>query len=862
MRTISFRVSGTLLLAIVLTVSSMPWLTPVPIPVAHAALTISKSSYYDKTLAGILGQVGGFLSGYEFVQKESMPDEWFRLTYGPYSGDSPYWSNTTYPGYDRLFADGRVGSDDDYHVDFFSQHILDVHGPNVSFQDIKDEWRDHQIGDWGAGDEAMKRINEGMLPPMTGKAEFNRFYWVTEAYIETETLGMVAPGMPQTARDLTEKFGSVLSDFDSLIWGKYLATMYSIAYFETDVRVVVDKAAPVLPINSWPYQLYQRVKHLHAANPNDWRWAAAEIKKMGRKHYQSDNDMALGDINNGLLLISLLYGNNDYMTTAQIASLSGYDADCTASGALGLMGIIKGMAGTPDEIKTRVYASGAGVYINDLVTGFPPNIKQNYPAEQLWIDLATLYQRNAEDFIVARGGSIGTNNYTIIGETVSPDLVIPVANYDFEQGSLAGWASSHTGHAFAENNGTAQTGNWKGTIWTDSSVNDVRLYTTLRNLEPGATYRVSAYIHSNQLARLYADNYGGPYVYAEVVNTHANTFYEWVRRSVEFTVSGSTATVGLHMPPGPSGWAAIDNLYVQKITNPGKIRYEAENASRSGGQVRTSGSASNGSYVGGLDFNGNYVQFAVNVSNPGEYRMAVNYANGWSTTSRLHLYLNNVLKATISFPRTGAWGTFSRNIIEVPVELQAGSNTIKLQRDGDTGYTELDYIEISAYPAPIYGTPPLATNNLIRNPGFEDGGASQIIHQWSTWPGSAGTHADADYTETGSQTGSLRGTHYKATPYEVYTYQTITGISNGTYTLRAWVVSGGGQYSAFMSAKWYGDNVPELKANIPGTGWPNWSQITISNINVTSGQITVGFYSNAPGGTWLSFDNVELYRQE
>jgi arabinogalactan endo-1,4-beta-galactosidase len=99
-----------------------------------------------------------------------------------------------------------------------------------------------------------------------------------------------------------------------------------------------------------------------------------------------------------------------------------------------------------------------------------------------------------------------------------------------------------------------------------------------------------------------------------------------------------------------------------------------------------------------------------------------------------------------------------------------------------------------------------------------------------------------------------------ATPYEVYTDQTIRGIANGTYTLKAWVASGGGQNAAFMSAKNY-DSGPELKANIPETGWPNWTQVSIDNIEVTNGQVQIGFYSNANAGNWLSFDDVELYQK-
>jgi hypothetical protein len=832
-------------------------------------LTISKADYYDKTLAGILGQVAGFLSGYEFVSPNPMPDNWWiDITYGPYSGDTNFWRNATYNGYDRHhgphFQTGQVGSDDDYHMDFFNQLILDQHGVGTTFQDIRQKWLDYSVSDWGATAESMRLMREdGLIAPLTGQAEFNKFYWLTEAYIETETIGMVAPGMPNTARDLDEKFALVVAEFDSVIWAKWCAAMYAIAYFETDARVAMEKAAAVLPRNSWTWLIYDKAKKLHAQNSTDWRWAQAELMKFRRNVYQQDNEQAIPDINNGCVALSILYGNNDYTLTAKISSLIGNDADCTAATAVGLLGIVKGMAGTPQVVKDRLYQNGNGVMVNDRTTGFPPFIDSpNYPLIQKWTDIAAMYQRNAERFITANGGTVGATSYTINGQTLQTEAVVPINNYDFEQGSLNGWTKwtpvtdTANPHAFAENNGTAQSGNWKGTVFTDSTVNEVKLYVQLSGLESGATYRANAFVQTNGSARFYAENYGGAYRYASIVETAGITMREWVNRSLEFTVSGTTAQIGLHLPPGASAWAAIDNLFVQKITNPAKTRYEAENATRSGGSVQSSSSASNGSYIGGLDNIGEYVQFNVNLSAAGEYRLNIGYANGWTGVSRLYLYVNGGFKHIVPFPRTGSWGTFADNIMRVPVVLAAGNNTIKLQRDFAAGYVELDYIELSGYPQAVYQNLPV---NLVSNGGFEASGATQNPTGWSTWSPN-GSHNDADFTEGGGWGGTYRCTHYKASAYEVYTSQTITGLTNGSYVLRAWVVGGGGQEAAFMSAKNYGASVPELKANIPGNGWPNWSQVIISGIPVTNGQCTIGFYSKALGGQWLSFDEIEFYR--
>src|SRR4051812_5384250 len=69
----------------------------------------------------------------------------------------------------------------------------------------------------------------------------------------------------------------------------------------------------------------------------------------------------------------------------------------------------------------------------------------------------------------------------------------------------------------------------------------------------------------------------------------------------------------------------------------------------------------------------------------------------------------------------------------------------------------------------------------VADGGFESGAAG-----WRT----SGA-ADADYTEAGGHAGVSRLTHYAAAPYTVETFQTVTGLPRGAYTLRAWVRSGG-----------------------------------------------------------------------
>lgn len=147
--------------------------------------------------------------------------------------------------------------------------------------------------------------------------------------------------------------------------------------------------------------------------------------------------------------------------------------------------------------------------------------------------------------------------------------------------------------------------------------------------------------------------------------------------------------------------------------------------------------------------------------------------------------------------------------------------------------------------------------NLITNPGLEaDGATTQTPSGWLEWS-SAGQVDAASVGTPYAHSGTYKGVHWSANAYDVYTYQTKTGLANGLYMLRGWVASSGGQPTARMEAKDYGG--AQLNATIAAN--TNWNQITISNINVTNGQATIGFYSVAGANQWMTFDDVEFLKQ-
>ena len=106
------------------------------------------------------------------------------------------------------------------------------------------------------------------------------------------------------------------------------------------------------------------------------------------------------------------------------------------------------------------------------------------------------------------------------------------------------------------------------------------------------------------------------------------------------------------------------------------------------------------------------------------------------------------------------------------------------------------------------------------NPGFESGATG-----WSTY--SAGGTNAASFTEAGGHAGSTRLSHWSASAYKVETYQYLTGLTDGTYTLSAWVRSGGGQNSAYIALRNCG--AAEQRTDLPPTAYDQCSTLRALN---------------------------------
>lgn len=104
--------------------------------------------------------------------------------------------------------------------------------------------------------------------------------------------------------------------------------------------------------------------------------------------------------------------------------------------------------------------------------------------------------------------------------------------------------------------------------------------------------------------------------------------------------------------------------------------------------------------------------------------------------------------------------------------------------------------------------------------------------------------------------GNYAAKHSAAVDYTATMKQTITDLPDGTYTLRASVMSSGGQNECVLYA-----NTDDKKYTASlKSKMSDWTDVVIKDIVVENGECEVGLYSDAPANSYVRIDNLYLTR--
>jgi hypothetical protein len=256
---------------------------------------------------------------------------------------------------------------DDIYVQLTFMMTMDKYGMDAPAKKFQEMFAKAGYMLWHANVQARKNYYDSIFPPASGRPEFNSHADDIDFQIEADYLGFMCPGMPNTASSMSVKIGHIMNYGDGLFGGIFLSALYTHAFFENNIPVIIEKSLKSIPVESDYAKIIADVIRLHKHYPNDWRAAWKELQaKWGHDHFcmAGDNFNIDAKFNGAFIVMGLLYGDGDPMKTMEVTTRCGQDADCNPSNAMALLGVIIGFDKLPQEMKEGVSFMGDSLFIN------------------------------------------------------------------------------------------------------------------------------------------------------------------------------------------------------------------------------------------------------------------------------------------------------------------------------------------------------------------------------------------------------------------------------------------------------------------------------------------------------------------
>lgn len=308
------------------------------------------SDYEERVYAGVLGKIIGVYLGrpIEGWSYERIASELGEIT-----------------GYvNHRLGIPLVVTDDDITGTFtFFRALEDADfDPDLTAETIGRGWLNYIIEErtilWWGGlghsteHTAFLRLKDGIAAPRSGSADLNGRVVAEQigSQIFIDAWAMATPGDPERAVAFARRAASVSHDGEAIHAAALLAAMESQAFVESDLDRLLDVGLSFIPRDSVIARLAADMREWRQVEP-DWRVARLRLEEnYGSGQFKGNVHIVP---NHGLILLSLLWGDDDFSRTMSIVNTSGWDTDCNSGNAGCLMGIKNGLSGLAGPIDWR-----------------------------------------------------------------------------------------------------------------------------------------------------------------------------------------------------------------------------------------------------------------------------------------------------------------------------------------------------------------------------------------------------------------------------------------------------------------------------------------------------------------------------
>ena len=319
-------------------------------------------------------------------------------------GDLPAW------------APGNVSNaidQDDLYVEMTFAEVMDRVGLDATTEQYGEAFRTSKYNLWHANAGARRLLETGIKAPWSGHPKYNVHANDIDFQIEADFIGLMTPGLPNAARDYSMRVGQVMNFGDGLYGGLFVTGMYAAAFFDTDVRRVVEAGLALMPAGSTYAAIIRDVLAWHREDPANWRRTWQRIQdKWDTEDSCPDGSLRPFNIdarlNGAYIALGLLYGNGDFARTLDVTTRAGQDSDCNPSNAVGILGVMLGYAKIPDEWKSGIPALAGRKFAYT-----------NYSFD----DIVASTLKRAETVVRESGGQVTADRLTIPPQTAVPPML-------------------------------------------------------------------------------------------------------------------------------------------------------------------------------------------------------------------------------------------------------------------------------------------------------------------------------------------------------------------------------------------------------------------------------------------------------
>lgn len=299
-----------------------------------------KTEYIEKIYAGWLAKIIGIRLG---APIESWTYEKIKNIYGEL--------------YDYPVDYHEFAADDDSNGPLFflraledGRHGFDLHAQDVAEALLNYAPFEHGFfwwGGYGVSTEhtAYLNLRNGIPAPRSGSMEQNGSTMAEQigGQIFIDTWGLVTPGNPDLAARFAKEAASVTHDGNGIYGGIFVAACISYAFVEQDIRKIIEKGLSYIPDDSEYTKVVRAVMDFHDSHPENWRDCFRYIyDNYGYDKYPGNCHIIP---NIAVMILSLLYGENDFGETLCICNMCGWDTDCNVGNVAALMGVRNGLEG-------------------------------------------------------------------------------------------------------------------------------------------------------------------------------------------------------------------------------------------------------------------------------------------------------------------------------------------------------------------------------------------------------------------------------------------------------------------------------------------------------------------------------------